>query len=163
DGNAVLPPQMRPLGDLDAGEPPFEPGDLSLDLPPAIQPLRRRFELTRLVGEHRQLLAAPELTAAGAPAVADAPGGLLDIQQTEGIEAGEGLAELVEADLAEHWRASRDFLEAALSAWPERLAGLGMMDPSERRVRLLRRLAETWALKPPAGVLVAAGSTGAAP
>ena len=27
---------MRALGDLDEGEPPFEPGDLALDLPPAI-------------------------------------------------------------------------------------------------------------------------------
>jgi len=27
-GRAILPPQMRPLGDLEAGEPPFEPGDL---------------------------------------------------------------------------------------------------------------------------------------
>ena len=50
-GRAVLPPQMRPLGDLEAGEPPFEPGDLALDLPAAIEPLRRRFELTRLVSE----------------------------------------------------------------------------------------------------------------
>ena len=27
EGRAVLPPQMRPLGDLEEGEPPFEPGD----------------------------------------------------------------------------------------------------------------------------------------
>jgi ATP-dependent helicase/nuclease subunit B len=25
-GKAILPPQIRPLGDLDEGEPPFEPG-----------------------------------------------------------------------------------------------------------------------------------------
>ena len=50
-GKAVLPPQMRPLGDLEAGEAPFEPGDLALDLPAAIDPLKRRFELTRLVSE----------------------------------------------------------------------------------------------------------------
>src|SRR5205807_587977 len=51
----------------------------------------------------------------------------------------------------------------ALREWPKRLAELGVVDVSERRVRLLRRLAEAWTLNPPQGVLVAAGSTGTAP
>ena len=46
---AVLLPQLRALGDLDEGEPPFEPGDLALDLPPAISSARRRHELAGLV------------------------------------------------------------------------------------------------------------------
>jgi ATP-dependent helicase/nuclease subunit B len=163
DGRAVLPPQMRPLGDLEAGEPPFEPGDLALDLPAAIEPLRRRFELTRLVAEHWSLLPGRELTASSALELADALGGFLDSLQIEEVEAGERLAGLVEADLAEHWRVSRDFLETALVEWPKRLAALGVVDVSERRVRLLRRLAEAWSAKPPQGVLVAAGSTGTAP
>jgi ATP-dependent helicase/nuclease subunit B len=162
-GSAVLPPQMRPLGDLEQGEPPFEPGDLALDLPTAIEPLRRRFELTRLVAEHERLLPGRRLTAATALELADALGGFLDSLQIEEIEAGERLADLVEADLAEHWRVSRDFLETALREWPKRLAELGVIDVSERRVRLLRRLAEVWTLNPPQGVLVAAGSTGTAP
>ncbi|WP_334165018.1 double-strand break repair protein AddB, partial [Phenylobacterium sp.] len=162
-GRAVLPPQMRPLGDLEEGEPPFEPGDLSLDLPAAIDPLKRRFELTRLVADNAHLLPGRELTASGALELADALGGFLDSLQIEEVEAGEKLAGLVEADLAEHWRVSRDFLETALIQWPKRLAALGVVDVSERRVRLLRRLAEAWTLKPPQGVLVAAGSTGTAP
>ncbi|MCR5873624.1 double-strand break repair protein AddB [Phenylobacterium sp. J426] len=163
EGRAVLPPQMRPLGDLEAGEPPFEPGDLALDLPAAIDPLRRRFELTRLVAENWSLLPGRELTASSALELADALGGFLDSLQIEEVEAGEKLAGLVEADLAEHWRVSRDFLETALVEWPKRLSALGVVDVSERRVRLLRRLAEVWTAKPPQGVLVAAGSTGTAP
>jgi ATP-dependent helicase/nuclease subunit B len=163
EGRAVLPPQMRPLGDLDEGEPPFEPGDLSLDLPTAIDPLKRRFELTRLVSDHRHLLRGREISASAALELGDALAGFFDSLQIEEIEAGDRLAELVEADLAEHWRLSRDFLEAALRAWPRRLAELGVVDVSERRVRLLRRLAEAWTHKPPQGVLVAAGSTGTAP
>jgi ATP-dependent helicase/nuclease subunit B len=162
-GRAVLPPQMRPLGDLEEGEPPFEPGDLALDLPAAIDPLRRRFELTRLVAGHADLLPGRELTASSALELADALGGFLDSLQIEEVEAGERLADLVEADLAEHWRVSRDFLETALREWPVRLAELGVVDVSERRVRLLRRLAEAWTAHPPQGVLVAAGSTGTAP
>ncbi|MDB5422805.1 MAG: hypothetical protein JWQ29_221 [Phenylobacterium sp.] len=163
NGRAVLPPQMRPLGDLDEGEPPFESGDLALDLPAAIGPLRRRFELTRMVAENAHLLPGRELTASSALEMADALGGFLDSLQIEEIEAGERLAGLVEADLAEHWRVSRDFLETALVQWPKRLTALGVVDVSERRVRLLRRLADAWTDHPPPGVLVAAGSTGTAP
>lgn len=162
-GRAVLPPQMRPLGDLEEGEPPFEPGDLALDLPAAIDPLARRFELTRLVATHGRLLPDRELTAASALELADALGGLLDSAQIEEVELEGRLEALVASDVAEHWQVSRVFLEAAIAAWPKRLAELGVIDVSARRVRLLRRLAETWDARPPEGVLVAAGSTGTAP
>ncbi|HEX4712703.1 double-strand break repair protein AddB [Phenylobacterium sp.] len=161
-GRAVLPPQMRPLGDLEAGEPPFEPGDLALDLPAAIEPLKRRFELTRLVAELEPLLSGGFATASAALELADALGGFLDGLQIEEVEVGDRLAGLVDAELAEHWQVSRVFLEAALKAWPRRLEALGVVDVSERRVRLLRRLAERWTSAPPEGVLVAAGSTGTA-
>ncbi|HEY3697589.1 double-strand break repair protein AddB [Phenylobacterium sp.] len=162
EGRAVLPPQMRPLGDLEEGEPPFEPGDIALGLPVAIDPLRRRFELVRLV-HARQGLLGRRLTAAAALELADALGAFLDSLQIEEIAADEGLADLVDADLAAHWRVSREFLEAALEAWPRRLAELGVVDVSERRILLLRRLAETWDAAPPPGVLIAAGSTGTVP
>ncbi len=163
EGRAVLPPQMRPLGDLDEGEPPFEPGDLALDLEAAIEPLRRRFELTRLVADHWDLLEGRDLTAASALEMGDALGGFLDSLQIEELEPFEKLAGLVEADLADHWRVSRRFLEMALTEWPKRLRSLGVIDISERRVKLLRRLAQAWTDHPPQGVLVAAGSTGTAP
>ncbi|HEV7384839.1 MAG TPA: double-strand break repair protein AddB, partial [Phenylobacterium sp.] len=161
-GRAVLPPQMRPLGDLEAGEPPFEPGDLALDLPAAIDPLRRRFELTRLVAELEPLIPGGLSSASAALDLADALGGFLDGLQIEEVAVGDRLAGLVDAELAEHWQVSRAFLEAALKAWPERLETLGVVDVSERRVRLLRRLADVWTASPPKGVLVAAGSTGTA-
>jgi len=162
-GKAVLPPQMRPLGDLEAGEPPFEPGDLALDLPAAIEPLRRRFELTRLVAELAEHVPGGILSAGAALELADALGGFLDGLQIEEVAVGDRLANLVGAELAEHWEVSRTFLEKALALWPQRLTALGVADVSERRVRLLRRLAEHWTDAPPKGVLVAAGSTGTAP
>jgi ATP-dependent helicase/nuclease subunit B len=162
-GRAVLPPQMRPLGDLEAGEPPFEPGDLALDLPAAIDPLRRRFELTRMVSELAEHVPGGVSSAGAALDLAEALGGFLDSLQIEEVEVGDKLADLVDADVADHWRVSRIFLEQALQRWPERLRVLGVVDVSERRVRLLRRLADVWTRNPPPGVLVAAGSTGTAP
>jgi len=162
-GRAVLPPQMRPVGDLEAGEPPFEPGDLALDLPAAIEPLRRRFELAGVVAANAHLLDGHSLTAASTLELADALGGFFDSVQIEEVEIEGRLETLVEGELAEHWQVSRRFLEAAAAGWRARLEELQVVDVSERRVKLLRRLAEAWTLKPPQGVLVAAGSTGTAP
>ena len=161
-GRALLLPQIRALGDLEEGEPPFEPGDLALDLPPAISPWRRRFELARLVAANHHLLGR-SLDAAGALELADALGAFLD-----GVELDEAgplrpAAEWVEGEMARHWQVSAGFLAIALEAWPERLAELGLVDVMARRVRLTRALAERWAEEPPAGPLAAAGSTGSTP
>jgi len=160
--SALLPPQIRPLGDLNEGEAPFEPGELTLDLPTAISPLRRRFELARLVMDNQNLLDR-DLDTRGALELAEALGSFLDSLQIEECTAAGGLADLVAGDLALHWARSRDFLEMALEQWPRRLEGLGLCDVSERRVILLSRLAKQWTDNPPSGVLIAAGSTGTAP
>jgi ATP-dependent helicase/nuclease subunit B len=159
---AVLLPQIRALGDLDEGEPPFEPGDLALDLDPAVGAYRRRFELARLVGEHSALFDR-SLDASGALELADALGAFLDSVELEEAQARDHVAGLVEGDLARHWQVSAQFLAIALDAWPARLAELGLLDPGARRVRLLRALAEKWTRTPPQGVMIAAGSTGTAP
>jgi len=161
-GKAVLLPQIRALGDLDEGEPPFEPGDVALDLPPAITPSRRRFELARLVAENQHRIGRT-LDAAGALEMADALGGFLDSCQIEEIDALAHLPELVEGEMARHFEQSADVLRIALDEWPRRLADLGLIDVSERRVALLRGLAAKWREAPPAHPLIAAGSTGTAP
>ena len=162
-GKALLLPQIRPLGDLDEGEPPFEPGELSLDLPPAVSSRRRRFELARLVAEHAHLLSF-EPQAGQALEMAKALADFLDSCQIEEVVADDGrLDALAEGDLAQHWQVSARFLKAVLTAWPKRLDALGLIDVSDRRVRLLNALSDQWEANPPQGVLVAAGSTGTAP
>ncbi len=159
-GGGVLLPQMRAIGDLDEGEPPFEPGDLTLDLPPAIGAERRRFELAGLVAAHADLLTPSALGAASALDFADAVGALLDSLQIEKVAWPADSLDLAPPDMAEHWAVSAKFLDAVLAAWGERLAELGVMDVSARRVAVTRRLIERWEAGPPAGVVVAAGSTG---
>ena len=161
-GRATLLPQIRAIGDLDEGEPPFEPGDLSLDIPPAIDPKTRRFELARLVTEQAQL--GRRLEAAGALEMADALATFLDDLQIE--EVRDPLARLdglVDLDMAHHWKRSADVLRIALEAWPARLREMGLIDVSDRRVRLLDALTAQWTRHPPRHPLIAAGSTGTAP
>lgn len=155
----VLLPQVRPLGDLEEDEPPFAPGALGLDLPPAIAPLTRRFELARMIIEEFQ----PGLPPLRALDMADAFAGFLDSCQLEEVTDLERVATLVEGDLAEHWQDSARFLGLAVETWPKRLAALGLVDPAWRRARLLRLLAEAWQEQPPTGPVLAAGSTGSAP
>jgi ATP-dependent helicase/nuclease subunit B len=161
-GRAVLLPQIRAVGDLEEGEPPFEPGTVALDLPAGIEPRRRRFELARLV-HARQHELGRTLDAAGALELADALAGFLDSCQLEEVEAGDRVDDLVEGDLARHWEISARFLSIALHDWPARLAELGLIDATARRVQLLKALAAQWRADPPPGVLIAAGSTGTAP
>ncbi|MEO8926043.1 MAG: double-strand break repair protein AddB, partial [Caulobacteraceae bacterium] len=159
---AVLLPQIRALGDLDEGEPPFEAGDIALDLPPAIGSWRRRFELARLVAENEDLLER-RLDAGSALELADALAAFLDGCQIEEVGDPRAVEALVEGEMARHWQVSAKFLNLALEAWPRRLAELGLMDVAQRRVKLLRALAAGWRDRPPTEVLIAAGSTGAAP
>lgn len=161
-GRAVLLPQIRALGDLDEGEPPFEPGHLALDLPPAISSHRRRFELAGLVVQHQDALGR-SLDATGALELADALGAFFDSVQIEEAKDVGRVANLAPEGLAEHWRISAEFLRIATEAWPARLRELGLVDVSQRRVALLDRLAESWIEAPPQGVMVAAGSTGSVP
>lgn len=157
-GPAALLPQIRALGDLDEGEPPFEPADTALDLPPAITPLRRRFELAGMLTTFES-----RLTAGHALELADALAALLDSAAIEEAKVRDGLAKLIDLDLAEHWQVSAEVLELALGEWPRRLAALGLMDVSERRVALLHKLAEHWTQRRPGIPIIAAGSTGTAP
>ena len=163
EGRATLLPQIRALGDLEDGEAPFEPGDLAADLPPAISPLRRRFELARLIVDHADLLERKTITLRDALDLADSLGGFLDSLQIEEVRPPEKLEALVQGDLAAHWAASARFLAIATDLWPARLAELGLVDANVRRTQLLRRLAEQWRRNPPDRVLIAAGSTGTAP
>lgn len=158
-GRAALLPQIRALGDLDEGEPPFEPGDAGLDLPPAIDPLRRRFELAAMVDG----LSKGRLGALHALDLADALADFMDAAAIEEAPVNERIGELVAMDQARHWEVSAAVLSVAVEAWPLRLETLGLMDVAERRVKLLDHLTKSWTDRPPQGPVIAAGSTGAQP
>jgi hypothetical protein len=81
----ILLPQVRPLGDLEEDEPPFAPGEIGLDLPPAIAPLTRRFEMARMIAEDLKGEFEDSLSPLRALELADAFGGFLDSCQIEEI------------------------------------------------------------------------------
>lgn len=160
--SAVLLPRILALGDLETGEPPFEPADIAVSLPPAVDPLRRRFELARIAAS-QAAEEGREIGATEAMATADALRAFLDAAQAQ-EKAAPGLLDGLElGDQARHFEVSARLLNRALKDWPERLAALGLMDPSERRIAILRRLADQWEANPPAYPVIAAGMTETAP
>ena len=159
NGRAMLLPQVRPLGDLEEDEPPFTPGALGLDLPPAIAPMHRRFEIARMIAEDFDR----DLTPLRALEMADALGGFIDSCHLEEVPDPGRVARLVDGEMAAHWERSAEFLGMAVEAWPRRLEAMGLVDPSWRRATLLRRLAEAWDRTPPTQPVIAAGSTGTVP
>ncbi len=161
-GRPVLLPQIRAVGDLDEGEPPFEPGAIAASLPPAVTPLRRRFELARLIGEHRDAIGR-DLDAPSALEMADALAGFMDSLWIEERFEDADVDGLASGDQAKHWSRSAKVLAIGLKHWPERLKQIGMIDPTDRRVRLSKLLAAQWRERPPGVPLIAAGSTGTAP
>lgn len=159
-GGAALLPAIRPLGDLEDDPDVWGPEPLALNIPPAIDPLRRRFELAQLV-RRRTLAEGGVSDPVRALAWADELCRLLDAAATVGEVDWTKLPTLVgERDLATHWRASADFLRIIAEYWPQRLALDGLADPGARRAVLLERLAETWIANPPQTPIIIAGSTG---
>lgn len=159
---AALLPGIRPIGDVDVDDPPFEPGELADIAPPAISPSRRRFELARLILAKETALGRP-LGIGGALSLAEPLGALLDDLATEDSREisvlRDELADLLPADRQE----AIEFLEIIQTVWPQRLAELGLIDPAERRTRVLDALVERWDRQPPDHPVFVVGSTGSIP
>ena len=168
-GAPLLLPRMRPLGELDDDD------DLALgddaddglgdtaaggggDIAAAISPLRRQLLLTRLV----IALSRGETSADQAARLARELARLLDQVQTERLDLAR-LKDLVPAELAHHWHITLDFLAILTEHWPRILAEENRIDPAERRIRLIEAQTAAWHQRPPAGPVIAAGSTGSIP
>ncbi len=162
DGAALLLPRLVAVGDVDAEELALLHADeealtAALDMPPAISPLQRQILLARLI-QRRD----PAQSFDQAAALALALGRFLDEVQNEGLSF-DGLATLVPDSFAAHWQQTISFLQILTEHWPTILAERHVMDVAERRTRLIRAQVAAWTARPPAGPVIAAGTTGTTP
>lgn len=160
----LLLPRMVALGDPDIGEgvgAALDPVDAD-PIPPAVPPMRRRMMLARLVAEERERRGSPVDTGE-AVRLAGELARTLDQMLLEEIRP-EALREIdLSPELSEHWQRSLELFEVILDRWPGELARLDMIDPVDRRSRLITRLSERWGSEPPAGFVCAAGVTDSTP
>jgi ATP-dependent helicase/nuclease subunit B len=159
-GAALLLPAIRPIGDLDDDPDVWGPAALTFAAPEAIDPLRRRLELARLIRARDRAQGGAE-DPIHALAGADELTRLLDAAAAAELADWSGLDALVsDANLAQHWGQSAAFLQIITQYWPQRLAADGLADPGWRRNHILDALADLWRTTPPQTPVIIAGSTG---
>lgn len=167
EGRPLLLPRMQALGDVEA-ETDFAtegPGFDTAELPPAIAEPRRQLLLARRILEWNGRLdpgRRVDMTPDHAVRLAGELARLIDRVQTERLSF-DALRTLVLPELARHWEQTLEFLELVTADWPAMLAQEGALDPADRRNQLLGKLTEAWRDHPPAGPVIAAGSTGSVP
>ena len=161
-GGAVLLPQFKPLGDSEEDDLLFDAASEGLDLVPAIAPLRRQLLLARLIREWDAKGRDGTLSFAQAAALADSLAKVMDEVETQGADLGQ-LASLAPPELAQHWEGVTRFLDVLHTVWPGILDEERALNPAARRARALEALALRLEAAPPAGLVIAAGSTGSIP
>jgi ATP-dependent helicase/nuclease subunit B len=175
-GTAILP-TIRPLGEFDEDEAAFDGESAedaaTLDLAPPVGATDRLLLLAPLVRAWKRRLPAhvaalfdeevvvPASTADAIWLARDLAR-LLDEIETEGSDWTK-LAGLVEGNLAGWWQVTLDFLRIVTENWPAILAERGRSDPAAHRNAAIRLEAARLRRHPPAGPVVAAGSTGSIP
>lgn len=162
DNKPLLLPRMQPIGDLDEEELSLSimaqgTSTEIISLPPAMSSFKRQILLARLVQKFH-----PDHTHEQALKLAHTLGRLMDQIYTENLHLSD-LKTLVPEEFAEHWQITLKFLEIISEYWPQILKEQGMIDPADRRNRLILSLAEFWQNHPPAHPVIAAGSTGSIP
>ena len=171
--SAILP-AIRPLGEFDddgailtgsadellALAPPIEPMERILLLAPLVQAWKRRLpaHLAALFGEEVVVPAS----LADAIWLARDLAALMDEVETGGA-SWELLASLAPEDLAHWWQVTLEFLDIVTRAWPELLAERDRSNPAAHRNATILAEAERLMRSPPAGPVIAAGSTGSIP
>ncbi len=158
-GGTALLPRFRALGDADEDELLL---DDDLALPPAIAPLRRQLLLAHLVRRWAGVRRGGTLSFAQGAALAGRLAALMDEIAIQGSDPAR-IASLAPLDLAEHWQEAGGFLTYLYEQWPGLLAEEGRADIAVRRDQSIRALARRLEANPPAGPVVAAGSTGSIP
>ena len=160
-GRTILAPDIRALGDMEAGEPaPVAEQALSSLEPPLPEALRLGV-LARLARHYTSHASGVEMTPAAALAAARELSGLLEQAAMSETADWSRLEQAVPADLALHWQRAHGFLRIVTELWPQWLEENGASDPFLARLRAAAAMAQRWQGSPPAGMVVIAGSTGA--
>lgn len=159
-------PQIRPIGDLD--EDVLEAQRPYVGLPDAISDIGREFALMSLIdtwaAENPQLRLAQELKQAPqqTQSLAASLAKLIDDMETEEISF-DRLPDAYLIDLAVHREAILSLFDLVSKRLPAQLMRENLMGAKERRSRLIRLEAKRLTENPPAGPIIAAGSTGTIP
>jgi double-strand break repair protein AddB len=142
-----LLPRIRLVTDLGAQTP--LPG-----LPPAIPPLRRRLELSVLIGRllEREADLAPRSALFD---LSDSLARLMEEMRGEGVDPAT-IANLDVSEHSAHWKRTQDFMAIAARYFE----AASPPDAEARQRAVVMSMADRWQAAPPAHPVILAGSTG---
>ena len=155
---ATLLPRIEPIGDVEEDSP--EILGFAADgaaLPPAMDTLCRQLWLARLLEGFAMGGVAP--TPPQAMQLADSLARLLDALCNVDSTPDQ-LVSLLPERFSRHWQDILKLLTILIDRWPAILAEQGVLDPADRRNRLIRLRCEAWRQVPPCDLVLVAGSTG---
>lgn len=175
-GQAALLPTIRALGDAEDDTLLFgqsgDPRDLGLTA--VISPLERQLVLARMIevwasslnDSQRRIYEGAEILVPSSQV--DAVRFAADLARLMDMVATEEcnwnlLNTLVPDTYADWWQLTLQFLEIAMSRWPDLLAERGLQDAAVLRAETLRRQAKSYETIGSRGPVIAAGSTGSIP
>lgn len=166
--DGLLMPRMVMVGDLDLDE---SLGNLldplgASDIPPAVEPTRRWFELAQILKQSRDALGEGELPATALFNQARELGRTMDRLLVEQVRPDDLFKDDVvgiQPELAKHWQDNTRLFALVFKLWDAWLSERGLIDAAERRNRLFERAERRWRDDPPETPIVAAGVTSAAP
>ena len=173
NADAAVLPRIVALGDIDEDELAFaqaaSPGLSALELPPAMDGLRRRLLLAQLIAAWAQQIKPLDPTQAplvtGGPdstlALADDLARLMDDMVTRKVD-WRALDGLVPDALDQYWQLTLRFLTIARDTWPVILNAHGRIEPAARRDFMIEAEAARLTAHH-SGPVIAAGSTGSMP
>ncbi len=171
--SAILP-TIKALGEFDEGEAAFSAtGADMLAATPPVSSIDRLLLLAPLVQKWKENLPDRLAEMFDEPVIVPAStsdsiwlardlAALMDEVELEGT-SWEKLRALITDDLSSWWQVTFDFLNIVTKAWPAILQQYGLANPAAHRDALLRAEALRLVRNPPAGPVIAAGSTGSIP
>ena len=158
-GRPLLLPRITALGAID--EAPLALSG-ALELPPAIDPARRLALLSSMI-LRLPVERGGVATADRAWMLAGELATLMDEAERMEIDLPTALEQAADAEHAEHWRVTLQFLDIVTRTWPVWLADNGMANPAARQVKLLKAQAGAWEATPPDEPVWIAGTTAGIP
>ncbi len=179
--NALILPRIRTIGDLENEESLYGLGaenpDVLAHLPDGrmvIEPVERQLVLAELTQKWvqamspatRDLLGKEEIalpsSASDALRLAADLARFMDQVETEETD-WQLIAKIAPDGFDQWWQLTLDFLKIIMQTWPQYLSEKNLVNPSEFRNRVIDFRISELQRNPPAGLVIAAGTTGSIP
>ncbi len=157
---ATLLPTILPLGDIDENGLAFldyENEKLDDGLPPSISAIERNLILSYIIKKHTPSM--PNISEEQAYSLAVDLAHLMDTVEMEELSFT-NLKDIVPEEYSEHWQETLNFLKVITEEYPKLLKSINLLNPIDRKIKLIKKQVEFWKKYPPRGRVFAGGSTG---